>query len=50
MKMTPHELMLKTVKDIEIRKKNREEGIKQADMHAFANKERIKKRLEYGKY
>lgn len=50
MKMISHELMIKTVKDIKTRRKNREEGIRQADMHVFANKEKIHKRLAYGRY
>lgn len=47
--MTAHEWAERTVKDIQDRRKKRAEGIKQADMHVYINRERIQRRLQYGR-
>lgn len=45
--MRPHELAQITVKDIQRRRKNKEEGIKQANMHVLFNRERIQRRISH---
>ncbi|MBN1055703.1 transcriptional regulator [Clostridium botulinum] len=49
-KVTPHELTLRTVEDINRRRKAESEGRKQATMHCVENRSRIQKRLGYGRY
>ncbi|MBN1043760.1 hypothetical protein [Clostridium botulinum] len=49
-KMTPHELAIKTVNDIEKRRKAEREGKVQASLHLWANRKRIERRLGYGRY
>lgn len=50
--MTPHELALKTVKDIEKRRRWREKGAREARDHYFSNFTKINRRIgvkSYGK-
>lgn len=47
MKMTPHEFMEKTIRDIEAKRKRTEEGKKQACMHVLENRNRIQRRLSH---
>lgn len=44
-KLTPHQLAEKTIKDIKVRRKRQERGRKAADSHIFENSCRIKKRM-----
>lgn len=48
--MRPHELAQMTVRDIQRRRKNKEEGIKQANLHVLCNRERIQRKLSHGRY
>ncbi len=49
-KLTPNELAQRTINDIERRRKRTEDGKKQALMHCIENRNRVQKRLEYGKH
>ena len=49
-RISPHEFTERTVKDIERRRKAKEEGKRQAFMHCMENKDKIQRRLGYGRY
>jgi hypothetical protein len=49
-KLTPHELALKTIKDINKRRKLEKEGQRQAFIHSMENRDKIHKRISHGRY
>jgi hypothetical protein len=49
-KFTPHELAQKTMKDIREKRKHIKEGQKQAFEHCMRNREKIQRRISYGRY
>ncbi|WP_061342895.1 hypothetical protein [Clostridium botulinum] len=49
-KMTPHELATRTVEEINRRRKAENEGRRQALFYSMENREKIQRRLSYGRY